>query len=279
MRGALLASSAIRCCRVNTNSGFDAPVMFPSNGPLTQASPFLPGVPQVSVPPAPRYYGMLRSPVVLPAALRFLGLAVPVPCACFRLSSLPDAGRRPGALGCGRTEPPFTEWRPLGLSSSWGTLHADALFSDPGRTETPGRYGVPTRPPLVRTARAPASMGFRGSIAGPRRPLSTLRQRELPPINARLASGRRPALPGGLGGPQGPYERFPSCFLTSLPPFPSFLTHSHCRVTPGGCPPGVPTDPYVRISRIRLFSVRITRFGTLSGPPSAAAAEGAAAGR
>src|SRR5258708_3177782 len=77
MRGALLASSAIRCCRVNTNSGFDAPVMFPSNGPLTQASPFLPGVPQVSVPPAPRYYGMLRPPVALPAALRFLGLVVP----------------------------------------------------------------------------------------------------------------------------------------------------------------------------------------------------------
>ena len=177
------------------------------------------------VPPAPRYYEMLRPPVVLPAVLRFLRLAVPVPCACLRLSSLPDAGRRPGAFGCGRTEPPFTEWRRLGLSSSWGTLHADALFSDPGRTETPGQYGVPTRPPLLSTARAPTIMSFRGSIAGPRRSLSTLRQLELPPTDARLASGRWPALPGGLGGPQGPYERFPSFFLNSLPPFPSILTH------------------------------------------------------
>ena len=82
-------------------------------------------------------------------------------------------------------------------------------------------------------------MRFRGSIAGPRRSLSTLRQLELPPADARLASGRWPALPGGLGGPQGPYKRFPSFFLS--------------RVTPGGYPPGVPTDPYVRISRIRLF--------------------------
>src|SRR6266478_128143 len=163
MRGALLASSAIRCCRVNTNSGFDAPVMFPSNGSLTQASPFLPGVPQVSVPPAQRYYGMLRSPVVLPAVLRFLGLAVPVPCACLRLSSLPDAGRRPGAFGCGRTEPPFADERRLGLSSSWGTLHADALFSDPQSSFPPFfvsfAWRYQSRAPVFVSPRCPTPAG------------------------------------------------------------------------------------------------------------------------
>jgi hypothetical protein len=172
---------------------------------------------------------MLRSPVVLPAALRFLGLAVPVPCACFRLSSLPDAGRRPGAFGCGRTEPPFAEWRRW-MSQVPGepsTLMPCSLT--PAGPRHQANYNVSTRPLLFATARAPTTIAFRGSIAGPRRSLSTLRNLKLPPDHARLASGRWPALPGGLGGPQGSYERFPSCFLTSLPPLPSILTHCKKR--------------------------------------------------
>ena len=170
---------------------------------------------------------MLRSPVVLPAALRFLGLAVPVPCVCLRLSSLPDAGRRPGAFGCGRTEPPFTEWRRWVSQVPGEPSTLMPCSQTPAGPRHQANYSASTRPLLVKTARAPANMGFRGSIAGPRRSLSTLRPLESPPIDARLASGRWPTLPDGLGGPQGPYERFRSCFLTSLPPFPSFLTHSH----------------------------------------------------
>ena len=39
-----------------------------------------------------------------------------------------------------------------------------------------------------------------------------------------------------------------SCFGRSL---------QKCRVAPGGCPPGAPTDPYVRISRIRFLGSRV----------------------
>src|SRR5258707_13848886 len=39
-----------------------------------------------------------------------------------------------------------------------------------------------------------------------------------------LAAGQ--ALPDGIGYPQGSYERFPRCLLTSLPPFPSFLAQT-----------------------------------------------------
>jgi hypothetical protein len=223
MRGALLASSAIRCCRVNTNSGFEAPVMFPSNGPLTQASPSLLGVPQVWFPQLHGTMGCSDPQSSFPPhfvsfAWRYLAL---------RLSSSLLAARRRQEAWCiwrGRTEPHFMDWETLGLSSSRGTLHADALFSDPGGIETSGHCNAPTRPPLLSTTRAPTTSHFRGSIAGPRRSLSTLRPQELPRVDARLASGRWPALPGELGGSQGPNKRFPSCFLTSLPPFPSFLT-------------------------------------------------------
>jgi hypothetical protein len=42
-----------------------------------------------------------------------------------------------------------------------------------------------------------------------------------PPHHARLASGRRPALPDGIGYPQDSIERFQVCVLHVHPPFPS----------------------------------------------------------
>ena len=39
---------------------------------------------------------------------------------------------------------------------------------------------------------------------------------------------------------------------------------SSCRVALGGCPPRAPTDPYVRIERIRLVSAWI-RYWTIHG--------------
>src|SRR5205085_128322 len=44
---------------------------------------------------------------------------------------------------------------------------------------------------------------------------------------ARLASGRWSGATGRAFHPQDSAERFPSCFLTSHPPFPSFLSQSH----------------------------------------------------
>src|SRR5205814_10432560 len=62
----------------------------------------------------------------------------------------------------------------------------------------------------------------RGSIARPEHWLSTLRPRPYGAEDARLASGHGPGLPGGIGYPQGCYERFPRCIPTSLPPFLGF---------------------------------------------------------
>ena len=49
----------------------------------------------------------------------------------------------------------------------------------------------------------------------------------LPSPHARLASGRWSGVTGRAFHPQDSAERFPSCFLTSHPPFPSFLSQSH----------------------------------------------------
>jgi hypothetical protein len=45
--------------------------------------------------------------------------------------------------------------------------------------------------------------------------------------------GTGQALPDGIGYPQGPYERFPRCVLTSPPPFPSFPGASHPPIIRG----------------------------------------------
>ena len=48
----------------------------------------------------------------------------------------------------------------------------------------------------------------------------------LPRHHARLASGRWSGATGRAFHPQGSYERFQSCILTSHPPFPSFAWHN-----------------------------------------------------
>lgn len=53
----------------------------------------------------------------------------------------------------------------------------------------------------------------------------------LPTPHARLASGRWSGATGRAFHPQDPAERFQSCFLTSHPPFPSFLPQSHRPLT------------------------------------------------
>ncbi len=90
------ASSAIRCCFVDTlieslgircrsQQRFHVPV---------HSLPFT-GSPRAQVPPLQRYYQGTATPVSLPAALRFLRLAVPREHACFA----------PVALACRRDGP------------------------------------------------------------------------------------------------------------------------------------------------------------------------------
>lgn len=46
-------------------------------------------------------------------------------------------------------------WRRQGLPGSWGAPCTRALFSDPGGTPGPGRYGPTARPSAISTASAP----------------------------------------------------------------------------------------------------------------------------
>src|SRR5271157_5757430 len=95
--GPFLASSAIRCCFVNTVSGLGVPIMFPSNGSSDGAS-FPPQGPFGMVPLAHRYDETLRLPAAHFAALRFLRLAIP---RSFCVSS--PFGRRCQADGSSRS--------------------------------------------------------------------------------------------------------------------------------------------------------------------------------
>jgi hypothetical protein len=97
-----------------------------------------------------------------------------------------------------------------------------AVFSDPGGTDASGVWTSSVLPPLCPQRRLPRQPFFRGSIARPWNSLCTLREVDCSAMHATLASGRWPALPGGIGYPQGSNERFQRSILTSLPPFPSF---------------------------------------------------------
>jgi hypothetical protein len=113
------------------------------------------------------------------------------------------------------------------LASSWGiSIVHSSMFSR-------RRQDGCTRP--LRCSRV--APGMRKAKA-PTKGLSTLNsmafglavyasQCGLPTPHARLASGRWSGATGRAFHPQDSAERFPSCFLTSHPPFPSFLSQSH----------------------------------------------------
>ena len=113
------ASSAIRCCSVDTYTGFWAPDMFPSNGPLKRRP--LPSAGSLGpVPPLRRYYGALRTPAARLAALRCLRLAIPP------LRLVCSQRPRRTAVGSGELMVRFPSrncrWKRQGLSGSWVTL-------------------------------------------------------------------------------------------------------------------------------------------------------------
>ncbi len=93
---------------------------------------------------------------------------------------------------------------------------------------SPDHYGAAAWPLVFQKQRLPRKV-FRSSIAwlsdSLRAPSGawSASQHGLPRHHAKLASGRWSGSAGRAFHPQGSYERFQSCFLTSHPPFPSFL--------------------------------------------------------
>ena len=132
--GDCYASAAIRCCRVDTVVGFEAPAMFPSNGSVPRHP--LPSAGSGRVP-CPCVAGTMGCSEALPP-LRPCSVAVAQPYHPVRLcSSLP---RGPTPAG----GPELWSWQPRanrcrdgdGRASQvpGGSRCAYALFLDPGRT-------------------------------------------------------------------------------------------------------------------------------------------------
>ncbi len=110
------------------------------------------------------------------------------------------------------------------LPSSWKIpiVRSHMIPSDSGRTAGTRPSRCRSMAPGMKKAKAPTkglsklnSMAFGLAVYAS--------QCGLPTPHARLASGRWSGATGRAFHPQGSYERFQSCILTSHPPFPSFL--------------------------------------------------------
>src|SRR6266478_7128981 len=113
--GDCFANSAICWHRVDTKSSSDALGMFPPSRPTTRRPLPSTGSPWSGFPLLRRYYETLRLPVVLPALLRFLRLAVPLLAPVFVSPQGPTPAQGPGTFGSGSsTTPAFEEMETTG---------------------------------------------------------------------------------------------------------------------------------------------------------------------
>lgn len=166
-------------------------------------SPFLHRVLLGRVPLLHGSYGTLRRLAVLPAALRFLRLAVPPKRPGFAPWS---EGRIAPGLGFGERSPDRissveTSRPPKG---SWENPYTHMPCSQ--TPVGPRRLAIRTSRyclPLLQQRRPSRSVHFRGSIARPACFLCTLRSHELPGVHATLGSGGWPALAGQEWLPAG----------------------------------------------------------------------------
>src|SRR5471032_1591458 len=192
--------------------------MFPSNGSLNQASPFLPRVLVRRVPPAQRYYGTLRIPPSFPPRLITRDGYRPM-----RLRSLPWTRRRSRAWS-------FRVWQP---HANCGQRRTDTLkfpgspsvplpcSRDPGRTAASGH---------TTQRRGPRSSDSEGShdqtaFGAQSHGFSTRCLRFAPrlsPSDARLASAVGQLYGAGLQ-PAGLLRKVSSTFPTSHSPLPDLL--------------------------------------------------------
>src|SRR5512142_2044730 len=199
--GEFLASSAIRCRRVEMVSELGVPGICPSSGLMARRP--LPSAGSLgSVPPRRRYPEALRLPVARPTALRCLREAVPrlPPSFAAAAAGLELVTRylRPGFAVKAAGPPRF-------LGDPPRACPVLRPRRDRGRQAlAASRCGLPS----TARRRLPRA-GFRGSRARPARSLSPLRSPGYPGTTQDSLPAAGQALPGGAGYPQGPNERFP----------------------------------------------------------------------
>ena len=150
---------------------------------------------------------------------------VPAAVSCAGHDATPAGPRRlpdePGVCSAGCPVPALNV-ETMGPPRFLGDPCVHALAFDPGGTAAPSPYGASVLPSAVMTASAPAISTFRGSIPRPAHSLSTPRLRGLLPVCARLATGCRLRLPGGLVPAESHYKVYMLCLLHCTPPCPGF---------------------------------------------------------
>jgi len=169
---------------------------------------------------------MLRLPAALPAALRFLRLAVPRLCRAFR-DLPPGHSTDPGAWGLGRRCPVPAHCR---RGDDWasqvpgGPPVSMPCSSTPVGPVMPGQLSTPVLPSGFTTPSAPTTMGLSRLNDTACSLAVYASQHGSPRDHARLASGCWPALPGGVEYPLGPAVRFLRSQLAHnrSPPYPGF---------------------------------------------------------
>ena len=175
----------------------------------------------------PRFNGTikaLRLPAGLPAALRFLRLAVP------RERGANDVGPGVGQPG---TPSGTSSAETAGSPKFLGNLDCPfAMFLDSGRTADPRPYGIAAWPRVEARSRLPRETDFRSWMAWLLDWLSTPRSAGYPVATQDSLPGAGQALLDGLSTRKVPLKGFRNAVLTSLPPFPSLLGASLFSVHP-----------------------------------------------
>lgn len=172
MAGLSLASMAIRFCFVDTNTGFYAPLVFPTNGSITTMSPFLVRVLLSRVPCCHQYYGTLRLPV---PTVRSLMHSLPDSCVLLHVRfAWPEAPPDERVRFSHRTNGNCTQ---VSTGSHRFLRNPSCTFPlvyDPGRVGVVSPYRRTNADPIFRTMKPPTVAPYRDSIPRLQYLLSTL---------------------------------------------------------------------------------------------------------
>jgi hypothetical protein len=177
----------------------------PSNGSVLRRLPSLLRVPRVGSPLSRGTTKALRLPAVLPAALRFLRLAVPSRALVASLPQVAERGaRRPGLWSAGFPQTGITRTETTGPPRFLGGPPcARALLFDPGEARDARPFGVPGAAAAHLNHVGLLESHFRGSTTRLALSLSTLRRMDHSTAAQDSLPAGRPAFAGQAWLPAG----------------------------------------------------------------------------